>query len=189
VVASEALLQPRERMSIPGAAGDLRDLDLIELVDGYLVSSSFTQYAYVMDGTAPYQTLTWVHDDGRVEQVARRAIAFDYPAWFRYQAWWPSPALYTLRQGVSGLFATPDPMQATYPALMPRGIRWLAGVLMLASLLAALWLVRRRGLSLPAQFAWMIACGAIGLPALASLWLLYPVRECRPVAVRDALAV
>jgi hypothetical protein len=189
VVASEALLQPRERMPIPGAAGDLRDLDLIELVDGYLVSSSFTQYAYVMDGTAPYQTLTWVHDDGRVEQVARRAIAFDYPAWFRYQAWWPSPALYTLRQGVSGLFATPDPMQATYPALMPRGIRWLAGVLMLASLLAALWLVRRRGLSLPAQLAWVIACGAIGLPALASLWLLYPARECRPVAVRDALAV
>ena len=189
VVASEALLQARERMPIPGAAGDLRDMELIELVDGYLVSSSFTQYAYVMDGAAPYQTLTWVHDDGRVQQVARRAIAFDYPAWFRYQAWWPSPALYALRQAVSGLFASPDPMQATHPAPMPRGIQWLAGALMLASLLAALWLVRRRPLSLPAQLAWVIACGAIGLPALASLWLLYPAREWRPVAARDALAV
>jgi hypothetical protein len=188
VVASEALLQPRERMPIPGAAGDLRDLDLIELVDGYLVSGSFTTYAWVMDGAAPYQTLTWVHDDGRVEEVAHRAIAFDYPAWFRYQAWWPSPALYALRRAVAGLFATPDPMQVTAPAPMPRGIQWLAGVLMLAALLAALWLVRRRGLSLPAQAAWVIACGAIGLPALASLWLLYPAIEVPRLATRQPLA-
>lgn len=177
IVASEAPLRPRERMPLPGAVGDLRDLDLIELVDGYLVSASFTTYAWVMDGTAPYQTLTWVHDDGRVEEVARRAIAFDYPAWFRYQAWWPSPALYALRHAVTGLFARPDPMQATTPAPMPRGIRWLAGGLMLASLLAALWLVRRRELSLPAKAAWVIVCGVIGLPALASLWLLYPASE------------
>jgi hypothetical protein len=189
VVASEALLQPRARMPIPGAVGDLHDLDLIELVDGYLVSSAFTRYAYVMDGAAPYQTLSWVHDDGRVEQVARRAIAFDYPAWFRYQAWWPSPAMYALRQGVSGLFASPDPMQATDPAPTPRGIRWLAGALMLASLLAAAWSVRRRALSLPAQLTWVTACGAIGLPALASLWLLYPARESRPVEAPGALAV
>ncbi|MCX7512553.1 hypothetical protein [Frateuria sp. STR12] len=177
VVLGEALLAPRQRMPIPGAAGDLRDLDLIELVDGYLVSASFTSYAYMMDGAAPYQALSWVHDDGQVTTVARRALVFDYPAWFRYQAWWPSPALYALRQGALGLFAVPDPLQATHPAPMPRGIKLLAAGLMLVSLLAALWLVRRRALSMPARMGWVLACGAIGLPALASLWLLYPACE------------
>jgi len=189
VVADEKLLVPRQRMPIPGAAGDLRDLELIELVDGYLVSASFTQYAYVMDGAAPYQTLSWVHDDGRVTQVARRAIAFDYPAWFRYQAWWPSPALYEVRQGALGLFATPDPMQATRPAPMPRSIEWLAGLLMLVSLLASLWLVRRRALSMPARVAWVLACGVIGLPALESLWLLYPALEAEQAVRLRPLAV
>jgi hypothetical protein len=56
---------------------------------------------------------------------------------------------------------------------------------MLASLLASLWLVRRRTLSKPAQVVWVLACGVIGLPALASLWLLYPAAEAElPVPLR-----
>jgi hypothetical protein len=35
----------------------------------------------------------------------------------------------------------------------------------------------------------VIACGVIGLPALASLWLLYPAGEAEPLAVRRPLAV
>ena len=133
-----------------------------------------------MAGAAPYQSVTWVHDDGRVTLAARRPIVFDYPAWFRYQSWWPSPVLYGLRQGVTGLFAVPDPMQVANPEPRPPGVLGLAGILMFASLLAALWLVRRRPLPLPGQVAWVVACGAIGLPALASLWLLYPACEPAP---------
>lgn len=191
VVRDDALLVPRQRMLIPGAAGDLRDLELIELVDGYLVSASFTSYAHDMHGAAPFQTLSWVHDDGRVEIVARRAIAFDFPAWFRYQAWWPSPALYALRQGAINLFAQPDPTEATVPAPMPRSVKVLAALLLLVSLLAAMALVRRRALSLRVRVAWVLACGLIGLPALASLWLLYPAceqaqRRTRPRHKRQA---
>src|SRR3569623_950622 len=127
VVASEKLLRPRQRMPIPGGPGGLHNLELIELVDGYLVSNAYTIYDYTMAGAAPYQTITWVHDDGRVTSAARRPIAFDYPAWFRYQWWWPSPALYALRQGVRGLFAAPDPMQVANPDPRPRAILWLAG--------------------------------------------------------------
>ena len=29
---------------------------------------------------------------------------------------------------------------------------------------------------------WVLLCGVVGLPALASLWLLYPRREPLPVA-------
>jgi hypothetical protein len=180
VVASENLLRPRQRMPIPGGPGGLHNLELIELVDGYLVSNADTNYDYTMAGAAPYQTVTWVHDDGRVTLAARRPIAFDYPAWFRYQSWWPSPALYALRQGVTGLFAAPDPMLVANPEPRPRAILWLAGALMLVASLAALWLVRRGPLSLPGQVAWVVACGAIGLPALASLWLLYPAHEPAP---------
>jgi len=182
VVASENLLTPRQRMPIPGGPGGLHNLELIELVDGYLVSNAYTSYDYTMAGAAPYQTVTWVHDDGRATLAARRPIAFDYPAWFRYQSWWPSPALYALRQGVTGLFAAPDPMQVVNPEPRPRAVVWLAGTLMLVALLAALWLVRRRPLSLPARAAWVVACGLIGLPALASLWLLYPTCEPEPRA-------
>jgi hypothetical protein len=186
VMASESLLTPRQRMPVPGGPGGLHNLELIELVDGYLISNAFTNYDYTMAGAAPYQTVTWVHDDGRVTLAARRAIVFDYPAWFRYQSWWPSPALHALRQGVTGLFAAPDPMQVTQLAPRPRSIQWLAGALMLAALLAALRLLRRRPLPLPAQVAWVAACGLIGLPALASLWLLYPACESSPARLLPA---
>jgi hypothetical protein len=32
------------------------------------------------------------------------------------------------------------------------------------------------------RWAWVVLCGVVGLPALASLWLLYPRREPLPVA-------
>ena len=186
VTASEKLLVPRQRMPIPGGPGGLHNLELIELVDGYLVSNAYTSYDYTMAGAAPYQSVTWVHDDGRVTLAARRPIVFDYPAWFRYQSWWPSPALYELRQAVTGLFAARDPMRIDNLAPRPRSILWLAGGLMLASLLAAIWMLRRRPLPLPAQVAWVIACGVIGLPALASLWLLYPACESSPAGLQPA---
>jgi hypothetical protein len=97
--------------------------------------------------------------------------------------------LYEVRQGALGLFATPDPMQATRPAPMPRSVEWLAGLLMLVSLLASLWLVRRRALSMPARVAWVLACGVVGLPALASLWLLYPALEAEQAVPLRPLAV
>ena len=43
----------------------------------------------------------------------------------------------------------------------------------------------------PGRWAWVLVCGAVGLPALASLWLLYPRSEALPVAApmaRPALA-
>ncbi|KRF01205.1 hypothetical protein ASG87_12425 [Frateuria sp. Soil773] len=172
----DALLRPRQRLPIPGRSGDLRSVELIELVDGYLVSFSFTSYAHELTGATPYQNVLWVDDGGRVTPVAHRAMAYDYSAPYRYKAWWPSPALYALRVGAIGLFAPADPLQATAPAPMPRGIQVFAGALMLLSLLAAIPMSLRRALSTPARMAWVLACGVIGLPALASLWLLYPAR-------------
>lgn len=177
VARNEAVMTPRTRVAIPGKAGDLRNIDLIELVDGYLLSFSFTSFPSNPRGVAPYQTLLWVNDTGTVTTVARRAISHDYPAVYRYKSWWPSPALYALRMAAVNLFAEPDPLWATSPPPIPRSMKILAGGLMLLSLLGAVWMVSRRRWSLPARLGWIAACALIGLPALASLWLLYPEPE------------
>jgi len=177
VVESDALLSPRQRLPLPGLSGDLRNIDLIELVDGYLVSFAFTSRPHDLLGAAPSQRVLWLHDDGRWVVVAERAVAYDYPAFYRYKAWWPSPVLYALREGATDLFARQYTMFATAPPPVPIGMRALATGLMLLSLLAACWMVRGRALSRSAKVAWVVACAAIGAPALASLWLLYPERD------------
>ncbi len=173
---SEALVPARLRLPVPGRNGDLRSVDVMELVDGYLLSFSFTQHPSDPLGAPPYQTVLWLHDDGHASVVAQRAMPFDFPTFYRYKAWWPSPALYTIRMAATTLFATPDPLQATSPAPTPRSMWMLAGVLMLVSLLAAWWILRQRQLPTRSRVAWIIACGAIGVPALVSLWLFYPER-------------
>ena len=59
----------------------------------------------------------------------------------------------------------------------PRHIVLLAGVLCLLSLLGAIALTARRAFTPLARWTWVLACGVVGLPALASLWLLYPKAE------------
>ena len=54
---------------------------------------------------------------------------------------------------------------------------WLAGACCLLSLLGAAWLSARQSHSPHGRWAWVLLCGVVGLPALASLWLLYPMRE------------
>jgi hypothetical protein len=185
IVENEGLLTPRHRIPIPGSVGDLSKLELIELVDGYLLSFSFTWNSYNLFGAPPYQTVLWVDDAGHIKTVARRAISQDYPALYRYKAWWPSPVMYTLREGVLNLFADTDPLQATMQPPVPRNMWVLAIALMLLSLFAALWVSRRKGLSMAARGVWVLVCGLVGLPALICLWLLFP--ESEQVAARSPL--
>ena len=56
---------------------------------------------------------------------------------------------------------------------------YLTGVLFL---LAAIWVSGRQVHSTRGRWAWVVLCGVVGWPALASLWLLYPRREPLPVA-------
>lgn len=174
LAANDDLVQPRLRLPIPGQEGDLRNVDVIELVDGYLVSFLFSANAHDLNGVAPYQSTWWLRDDGSAVEAAHRPLRFDYPAVYRYKAWWPSPAMYALREASTNLFAAPDPPEATSPVPTPRSMVVLADGLMLLSLLLALVLVRRRALARPSKIGWTIACGVIGVPALVSLWLLYP---------------
>lgn len=178
------LIEPRQRVAIPGEYGNLSVFDVIEVVDGYLMSFTFSNRAFRSLGGPPHQVLLWVDDRGQAHRVAYRPMSYDYPAPFRYQAWLPSPALYAVRGWLRDLFVAPDPRLAMVPPPVPRGMWLLAGGLMLLSLLAAAWLVARRALPATARAAWILACGAIGLPALASLWLLHPEPELAPRRLR-----
>ena len=59
----------------------------------------------------------------------------------------------------------------------------------LLSLLGAVWLTGRQSHSPRGRWFWILLCGVVGLPALASLWLMVPRRETLPAAARDARPV
>ncbi len=77
-----------------GKVGDLRNLDILELPEGYLAAFVYSARSGSPVGVAPYQILLRAHDDGRIETLNRRELHFDYPAVYRYRAWWISPVLY-----------------------------------------------------------------------------------------------
>lgn len=174
----DGVLTPRHRVALPGRTGDLVRVDLMELLDGYLISFLFTYASHNAEGAVPYQQLLRVDANGRVETVARRALTPDYPVAWRYQNWYTSPVLYRAQRAVlsafsGGYVASLD--MATPP--VPRSAQIIAAALVLLSVLGALWRLPRTALSLPARIAWIAACALLGPPALMSLWLLYRPRE------------
>jgi hypothetical protein len=170
------LLRPLLRVPLPGPIGHLTSVELVELLDGYLVSFTFTNGAWAGE-SIPWQQVVRVGADGAVVPVARRGFGADLPLAYTMRTWWLSPALRTLCLAMQDLFAVPNPLAAGEIPPPPRHIVLLAGALCLLSLLGAAWLTGRQAHARAARVGWIVACGAVGLPALLSLWLLYPPRE------------
>ena len=168
---------PRYRVPMPGVPGDLHTVEIVELVDGYLVSFLFTERASTMLGASPYQTILWVNDSGRVTPVATRLLRQDFPTVYRYKAWWASPALYAARQAATRWLAPRDPLGETDVPPIPQTMRALAVALALLSLLVGGWFAWHRLASFSSRIVWTLACGCIGVPALVSLLLIVPRRE------------
>jgi hypothetical protein len=174
VLENDLVMTPRLRVPVPGEVANLGRTDLIELVDGYLISFTFVDHAR-NEAVAPYQQVLHVHDNGHVETVARRVLRTDFPDLYSYRGWWLSPPLYAVIRRWFGDIA--DPLHAIARPPVPRSVIVLAGILALLSLLGATWLTRQTSWSPATRLAWIAACAVIGLPALLSLWLLYPERE------------
>ncbi|KGQ19733.1 putative membrane protein [Lysobacter dokdonensis DS-58] len=173
----DGVLVPRQRVPLPAAAGDLQRIDAMELLDGWLLSFAFVRSSYNAEGALPFQVVLRVDESGGVHPVARRDITPDYVDAWRYQNWFPSPVVYTVQKAAKTAFADGmAPLEKRAPPV-PLAIQVVAGVLMLFSLLGAVWRTRQTALSPPARIAWIVACGLISLPALMALWLLYPKRE------------
>jgi len=177
LAAGDGMLTPRQRLAIPGRVGDLYRADAIELLDGYLISFLFTRSAHNAEGVAPYQQTMRIDDEGRATAVMRRDLKSGFPALWRYQNWFPSPAIYETQRAARRLFAGYGITDDTARPPVPRQVMITAGVLMLLSLLGAVWWTRQTDLSKPARLGWIAACGVIGLPALMSLRLIHPRRE------------
>ena len=170
------VLKPVLRMPLPAPVGKLGGAELIELLDGYLVAFDYTNGAWSGEAV-PFQKVMRIDGQGRVHEVAKRTLSFDLPLAYTMRNWWLSPVLRELCLSLQGAFAAPNPLGAGRIPPPPRHIMVLAGALCLLSLLGAIALTRRRGFTPLARWTWVLACGVVGLPALASLWLLYPKAE------------
>ena len=175
------LLQPLQRVPLPGPVGNLMSVELIELLDGYLISYTYTWGAWSGE-SEPFQQVVHVDGRGQVHAVARRALTNDLSDAYTMRGWWLSPAVRTVTLYAPRLFAGAKPLDERAIPSPPRPIVILAGVLCLLSLLTAVWLSGRQVHSRAARWSWVLACGLIGLPALFALWLLYPQREREEVA-------
>lgn len=190
-VEHQRLMTPRLRVTMPGSYHDIYDLDMIELVDGYLIVFSNSYNAHTAEGAVPYQHVLRVRDSGTIETIAKRRLGYDYPEIYRYKSFWTSPVLYALGDRAQRLFAPPLPLETSVAAPIPRSMWLLAGALSLLSLLGALWRTRRLAMPMPVRTVWVAACGLIGPPALAALWLLYRPHERaapEPVAMHAPVA-
>lgn len=174
---SDGLLAPRQRVALPGKTGDLQRIDMIELLDGHLVSFLFSRASYNAEGALPFQTVILVDDEGDSQVVGERPLKLDYPAAWRFQNWFPAPLIYEAQRALVELFAGYRPDADKQRPPIPPGIQILAGALMLASMLLAIWRTRRTDLSPSARWAWVLTCAVLSLPAVISLWLIYPRRE------------
>jgi len=173
----DGVLVPRQRVPFPGAVGDLQRIDAMELLDGWLLSFAFVRSSYNAEGALPFQQVVRVDEAGHVETIARRDVITDYPVAWRFQNWFPSPVVYAVQKAAKTAFAGGmTPLHKNAPPV-PQSMWVLAGVLMFASLLAAVWRTRQTDLSMSARIAWIVVCGVVSLPAVMALWLLYPIRE------------
>jgi hypothetical protein len=169
-------LQPRLRVLMPGKVGNLTRVELMELLDGVLVSFSFTRGRHNGNGL-PRQVVLRIDEQGRATPVADRALSFGYGPAFIYSSWYTSPVLFAVQKRATGLFAGYRSQEDVAAPPIP-SVAWaIAGVLALSSLLLAAWRSGKLALSRRARLAWILAAGLLGLPALLALWLLYPRRE------------
>ncbi|MBS0214614.1 MAG: hypothetical protein JSR50_02545 [Proteobacteria bacterium] len=179
------LLQPLMRVPMPGAVGNLSRVDVVELLDGYLVSYTYSWGVWSGELQHPFQQVLRVDGNGQAREVARRALSIDLPPIYTNRNTWLSPVLRAICLGAQDLFAAKDPLRAK-PEPMSRQVMWLAGACCLLALLGAIWLTGRQAHSPRGRWGWVLLCGVVGLPALASLWLMYPRRETLSLAAPGA---
>ncbi|MBW8368673.1 MAG: hypothetical protein K0M70_12550 [Arenimonas sp.] len=171
-----ALLATRQRIPLPDAPGNVTRVDVMELLEGHLVSFTMTRQSHNGQGRS-FQQITRVDSQGRVTVEARRALATGYGPLFTSQTWWPSPAISEGLGALRHLFAPYQPGYVLSPPPRPGVVLGVAALLMGLSLLAAAWHVRRTALYPASRMAWCLACAAFGVPAFMALWLAVPPRE------------
>lgn len=166
---------PLATVPLPAPVGGLMRLDLIELLDGYLVS--FTYARGGVDGPAnAWQQVVQVKGTGPGQLVSGRPLAPDFPFVTRFAPYWISPALKVARDLAENAGGGAVPMAEREPVRIPLSIWIAAGLLALLSAAGAALLAKLRQLGLRAGAAWTLATLALGPPMLLAFWLIRPTR-------------
>ena len=92
------------RVPMPGPIGNLSRMDVVELLDGYLVSYTYTWGVWSGELQHPYQQVLRVDGQGQAREVARRVISIDLPSAYTNRNWWLSPVLRAICLGAQDLF-------------------------------------------------------------------------------------
>ena len=169
-------LQPRLRVAAPGKIGNLTRVELMELLDGVLVSFSYTRGRHNGTGV-PHQVVLHLDEQGRATPVADRALSYGYGPVYIYNSWYTSPLLFEVQKRATALFAGYRPERDVAAPPVPATAWAIAGALALAALLLAIWRSGQVAISPRERLAWIAAAALLGLPALLALWLLHPRRE------------
>jgi hypothetical protein len=169
----------QERFSVP-LAGSLSDLGAVhsaKVANGNLVTFLFGQQQE--NGETNSQVTTFYVQGNKFDTVHQRTLVLDVGFLYTQRSFWMSPVMFALFEvprvlldSGKGLDAgyTTDSMTLMLPH--PLSARILALAFLLASTMGAwLWL-RREKVSSGYRAAWIIACLAIGLPALFALVVL-----------------
>lgn len=166
---------PLATVPMPTPVGSLMRIDLIELLDGYLISLTYARGG--VDGPAnAWQEIVEVDGAGRSHAVARRTLNPDFPFVVRFLTYWASPALRIVRDEAQEIGGGRVPMAARESVHVPLSV-WLASaILALVSAAGSLLLAVRRRLGVLAGGAWTLATLALGLPMLLAFWLIRPTR-------------
>ncbi|GAB2665901.1 hypothetical protein [Arenimonas aestuarii] len=171
-----AALAPRQRLPLSLDGARLARIDLMELIDGELVSITVGRGS--IDGTGEAWQAVWHWPaEGSPQEVARRDLAPDFPQLLRHYEWWVSPTLSRARQALVQLFATANPLQAGGPGPRPAAAWLAAGLAALVAAIGSWAWGRRQALGRRARVIWVLVCLLIGLPGLLAQWLLYPRRD------------
>ena len=166
-------LAPRQRLPLSLQGARLSRIDLMELLDGELVSVTVGRDSIDGPGEAWQAVWHWP-TTGQPQEVARRSLAPDFPLLLRHYEWWVSPVLRRARLALVHLFGNANPLQAGDSGHRPAASWLAAGLAALIAVIGSWAWGRRQVLGRGARVTWMLVSLLIGLPGLLAQWLLYP---------------
>jgi hypothetical protein len=156
--------------------GNLTRVELMDLLDGELVSFSFTRGRHNGQGL-PHQVVLHIDEDGRATPVAERRLSSGYGPVYIYNSWYTSPVLFAVQKRATALFGGWRAQDEIAAPPVPAQAWAIAIVLAVAAMLLAAWRSAQTALTKRARALWVLAAGLLGPPSLLALWLLYPRRE------------
>ena len=123
---------------MPGPVGNPSRMDVVELLDGYPVSYTYTWGVWAASCSIRSSRCCAWTARGHARKSRARALSIDPPSLYTNRNTWLSPVLRAICLGAQDLFAAKDPLRAK-PEPMPAPVLWLAGICCLMSLLGAVW--------------------------------------------------